>query len=61
VIETKKFEVTIEPGRVPKLKEVVDLYIRAVLEVTGYNKARAAAALGIGRTTMYRKLGLRED
>ena len=40
----------------PTLKEMEDNYIRYVLERVGGNKRRAAALLGIGRRTLYRRL-----
>lgn len=39
------------------LGELEDRYIRQVLAFTGGNKQRAARILGIGRKTLYRKLG----
>ncbi len=42
----------------PTLADVEQRYIRHVLAQTGNNKRRAAALLGIGRRTLYRKLGL---
>jgi two-component system, NtrC family, response regulator AtoC len=42
----------------PTLAEVEQRYIRHVLEHTHGNKRRAAALLGIGRRTLYRKIGL---
>ncbi|WPL18913.1 Transcriptional regulatory protein ZraR [Thiorhodovibrio winogradskyi] len=41
----------------PTLAEVEAGHIRAVLDWTGGNKQRAARILGIGRKTLYRKLG----
>ncbi len=54
----KKFEVDLNPSHIVPLDVVVERYIEAVLELEGGNKAKASAALGIGRTTIYRKLGL---
>ncbi|MFP4037762.1 MAG: helix-turn-helix domain-containing protein, partial [Desulfobacteraceae bacterium] len=48
------------PGRdddLPVLAEVERRYIRHVLEKVGGNKRRAASILGIGRRTLYRRLG----
>jgi DNA-binding NtrC family response regulator len=39
------------------LGELEGRYIRQVLAFTGGNKQRAARILGIGRKTLYRKLG----
>jgi two-component system, NtrC family, response regulator HydG len=39
------------------LEELEDRYIRQVLAFTGGNKQRAARILGIGRKTLYRRLG----
>ncbi len=44
------------PGDVRRLEDVERDYITAVLEAAGGNKARAAAQLGIGTATLYRKL-----
>jgi DNA-binding NtrC family response regulator len=43
-------------GEVRRLDDVEREYITAVLEAAGGNKARAAAQLGIGIATLYRKL-----
>lgn len=40
----------------PTLREMEARYVRHVLDHTGGNKRRAAALLGIGRRTLYRKL-----
>ncbi|HSM28839.1 MAG TPA: helix-turn-helix domain-containing protein, partial [Thioalkalivibrio sp.] len=39
------------------LAEVEARYLRRVLDFTGGNKQRAARILGIGRRTLYRRLG----
>jgi len=44
------------PGDVRRLDEVERDYILAVLHATGGNRAQAAAKLGIGAATLYRKL-----
>jgi transcriptional regulator with PAS, ATPase and Fis domain len=44
------------PGELRSLDEVEHDYILAVLRATGGNKARAAAQLGIGTATLFRKL-----
>jgi two-component system, NtrC family, response regulator AtoC len=44
-------------GTVSTLAEVEQWYIRYILERVGGNKRRAAALLGIGRRTLYRRLG----
>jgi DNA-binding NtrC family response regulator len=41
----------------PTLSQVEDRYIRHVLERVGGNKRQAARLLGIGRRTLYRRLG----
>jgi DNA-binding NtrC family response regulator len=46
----------ITPQKVLPLSELEQQAIAAALEATGGNKARAAALLGIDRTTLYRKL-----
>lgn len=45
----------------PTLNDVEQRYIEYVLEQTGGNKRRAAALLGIGRRTLYRRLGETAD
>lgn len=58
-----------EPGGVPDgddhallpLAEIERRHIRNVLDRVGGNKRRAAAILGIGRGTLYRKLGETEE
>jgi DNA-binding NtrC family response regulator len=46
----------VEPGRIQTLAELEREAIGAALAATAGNKARAAALLGIDRTTLYRKL-----
>jgi DNA-binding NtrC family response regulator len=46
----------VDPGEVRTLEEVERDYIRAVLRTVGGNRAQAAAKLGIGPATLYRKL-----
>ncbi|MCQ4295968.1 sigma-54 dependent transcriptional regulator [Pseudomonas stutzeri] len=45
----------------PTLEELEQRYIEHVLKLVDGNKRRAAALLGIGRRTLYRRLGERED
>jgi two-component system, NtrC family, response regulator AtoC len=45
----------------PTLDELEMRYIRHVLERVEGNKRRAAALLGIGRRTLYRRLGEQEQ
>jgi DNA-binding NtrC family response regulator len=45
----------------PTLDELEMRYIRHVLERVDGNKRRAAALLGIGRRTLYRRLGEKEQ
>ncbi len=47
-----------DQGPLPTLAELERRYIDHVLERAGGNKQRAAALLGIGRKTLYRKLSL---
>ena len=44
-------------GVLPSLAEMETLYVRYVVNQVGGNKRRAAALLGIGRRTLYRRLG----
>jgi DNA-binding NtrC family response regulator len=46
--------------RVPTLEEVEVRYMRRILELTGGNKLRAAAHLGITRQTLAKRLGEKE-
>lgn len=50
-------EELIGTGVLPTLREIENRYIHYVLEEVGGNKRRAAALLGIGRGTLYRRLG----
>jgi len=59
-VAMKKLEIELDPKSLLPLSEVVRRYIDAVLELKDGNKAKTALALGVGRTTIYRKLGLRE-
>ncbi|RFA29841.1 sigma-54-dependent Fis family transcriptional regulator [Alkalilimnicola ehrlichii] len=47
----------IDGPMLPTLEELEQRYIRHVLELVDGNKRRAAALLGIGRRTLYRRLG----
>ena len=49
-----------EPGALPALQDIELAYIQLVLKRLGGNKRQAAAALGIGRRTLYRRLGIDE-
>ncbi|MCC5861082.1 MAG: sigma-54-dependent Fis family transcriptional regulator [Gammaproteobacteria bacterium] len=49
-----------EDARLPTLEQVEQRYIHHVLASLGGNKRRAAQVLGIGRRTLYRRLGLDE-
>lgn len=51
------FNAVAHPGTILPLAEMEQQYIRHVLDRTGGNKRRAAALLGIGRRTLYRKIG----
>ena len=44
----------------PSLREVERRQIRRALEVCGWNREEAAGRLGIGRATIYRKIGEHE-
>ncbi|MCF8142981.1 MAG: sigma-54 dependent transcriptional regulator [Deltaproteobacteria bacterium] len=48
-------------NRLPSLADVEQHYIRHVLRKVDGNKRRAAAILGIGRRTLYRRLGEKSD
>jgi two-component system, NtrC family, response regulator AtoC len=52
---------TVEQDKLPPLAEVERRYIRHVLSEVGGNKRRAANILGIGRRTLYRRLGENMD
>ncbi len=40
----------------PSLKEIEALYVAKTLEATNHNMTRAAALLGISKTTLYRRI-----
>lgn len=50
----------LDEGELPTLDQVERRYIHHVLERVGGNKRRAASVLGIGRRTLYRRLGTEE-
>jgi DNA-binding NtrC family response regulator len=52
---------TTTPTNLPPLAEIENRYIRHVLHTVKGNKRRAAAILGIGRRTLYRRLGIAES
>ena len=56
-----KIEFDLDDKKAPTLEEVEDEYLQKLLLVTDGNKTRTAERAGIGRTTLYRKLGLRKD
>jgi len=56
-----KFEIEWDLQHPVPLKDVIRRYIDTLVEAFDGNKSKAADALGIGRTTIYRKLGLRKD
>jgi DNA-binding NtrC family response regulator len=45
------------PNELPRLEEIELRYMRAVLQLTGGNKVRAAERLGITRQTLAKRLG----
>jgi DNA-binding NtrC family response regulator len=47
-------------GPLPTLEELANRYARWVVERLDGNKRRAAEVLGIGRATLYRRLGIRD-
>lgn len=49
-----------EDGALPTLQDMELAYIRLVLKRHNGNKRQAAATLGIGRRTLYRRLGIEE-
>ncbi len=49
------------PGDAKTLAAVEREYITAVLKASGGNRTKAAAALGIGAATLYRKLKMYDD
>lgn len=51
----------LEGEELPTLEDIEMRYIRHVLEQVGGNKRRAATVLGIGRRTLYRRLGAEEE
>jgi DNA-binding NtrC family response regulator len=59
--DRKKFEVVLDPKNPECLASVVRRYIDTIFDQCDGNKAKTAEALGVGRTTIYRKLGLRKD
>ena len=60
-VVVKKFEVVLDRNKPEPLGSVIQRYIETMLDEFDGNKARTAEALGIGRTTVYRKMGLRKD
>lgn len=57
--EPETFEVNLETP-IP-LRDLERKYIERVLALCKGNKTKAFKVLGIGRTTLYRKLGMRKD
>lgn len=57
--EERHFEINLDAPI--SLRELERRYIERVLALCGGNKTKAFKVLGIGRTTLYRKLGLRKD
>jgi len=53
---SSKLDSLLSDGALPTLAEMEARYIRYVVEHVGGNKRRAAALLGIGRRTLYRRL-----
>lgn len=51
----------LDPQQLPTLQEIEQRYVRHVLGKLGGNKRLAAHVLGIGRRTLYRRLGEQED
>jgi DNA-binding NtrC family response regulator len=54
-------ETLLSEGMLSTLEEIEQRYIHYVLDRVGGNKRRAAALLGIGRRTLYRRLGEEES
>lgn len=57
--ESRTFEINLDEPI--SLRELERKYIERVLALCDGNKTKAFKVLGIGRTTLYRKLGMRKD
>jgi DNA-binding NtrC family response regulator len=61
VIDAYLNDCIVDGNVMPSLEEIENAYIRHVLQAVQGNKSRASSILGIGRRTLYRRLGMDDN